>query len=434
MYPRDDVDRVREAADLLELASEVTTMRLRGSQYFGRCPFHEERTPSFCIDRARGVFHCFGCGAGGDVLTFYRRLTGASFHKALQALAERFQLALPGQGSPCNPVTELLSVLDAAAGYYTECLEQPRGGPARDYLDRRRVPREIREAYRLGFSPPDGSSLQRALGTQFGNEVLIASGLARRSSSDRQAPLDLFRNRILFPITDEAGRVVGFGGRLLDGDGRGPKYLNSPNTSVFSKSRSFFGLSQALSALRRSRRVFLVEGYFDALAMSAASAEPALGIMSTSLHPEQIRRLAQLVQTVVLLLDGDRAGRKAAAAMAPALLRAEMTVLQSFLPDGLDPASVREAQGDSALQAICGAAEDVVLGSLRVLGETRELSEEIAAIRSLLQLVCSVPDDARRLAYARRVAGDLGLPPEGFLKLVLRQPGYASPELIDGAP
>jgi len=148
-------------------------MSLRGSRFIGRCPFHEERTPSFHVDTVRGVFYCFGCGAGGDALTFYRRLTGASFREALQALAERFQVAAPGQGSPGSPVSELLAALDAAAGYYAECLEQPRGASARSYLDRRQVPMAIREVYRLGFAPPDAQGLQDVLSARFGEEILL---------------------------------------------------------------------------------------------------------------------------------------------------------------------------------------------------------------------------------------------------------------------
>jgi len=426
MNPRDDIDRIREAVDLLELASEVTAMCVRGSQYVGRCPFHEERTPSFSVDRVRGVFHCFGCGAGGDAITFYRLLTGASFRQALQELAQRFQVAATLQARPGRAPTELLSALDAATGYYCDCLEQPGGTPARDYLDRRQVPKAIREAYRLGFSPPGGRSLQDALGARFGVEILSASGLVRPSRVGEAVLLDLFRDRIMFPISDEAGRVVGFGGRRIEDGGRGPKYLNSPNTAVFSKSRSFFGLAQALPALRRSRRVFLVEGYFDVLAMAAASAGPALGLMSASLQAEQVRGLARQVREVVLLLDADGAGRRAAAAMTPSLLRAEITVLEAHLPIGLDPAALRETQGDPPLQAVCGAAEDVVLASLRRLREAGDLAQETEAIRFLLQFVRAVPDDARRLAYAGRIARDLGLPPDALFELVLRQPSGAA--------
>jgi DNA primase len=417
MYPREFVDRVRRAADLLELASEVTQLRPRGSQYYGRCPFHEETTPSFAIDRERRVYHCFGCGAGGDALDFYRRSTGATFPEALRALAGRYRIPLPLPAKNPPDRLPLLEALAAATDYYVECLKRPDGAKARAYLERRRIPPAVADAYRIGYAPPAWRGCLEALSGRFAVEALQASGLVRRSKSGRGL-IDTFRDRILFPIADESGNVLAFAGRALVDGSRSPTYANTPNTSAFRKGTCLFGWPQAMPTLRKSRRVFLVEGYFDVLAMAASSAGPALGLMGTALRPEQAGTLARRVREVVLLLDGDRAGREAAFAIAPALLRAQLSVLLAHLPDGADPASLREDEGDAALLSACESADDVIWDALRRFSVADDLTEETKAIESLLTLIGAMPDPALRLAYSRRTARTLELPLKDLLAIL----------------
>jgi DNA primase len=301
------VDRVREAVDLVEIVSEVVELRRAGTSYKGLCPFHQEKTPSFVVHPDRQLYHCFGCGAGGDVFSFVMATQGLTFPEALQELARRAGIRLPAaRGS--RGAEELERVVEAAQAFFVETLRGRQGAAARAYLERRGIPPEIQEAYGVGFAPPGWRHLTEHLARRFPMEALVAAGVTVRPEGGKN-PYDRFRNRITFPVRRPSGRVVGFGARALGEEE--PKYLNSPEGALYRKSDLLFGLSQAREALRREKVGILVEGYFDVLGLARAGIGSAVAPCGTALTPRQGAILKRSAPRWILFFDGDPAGLKA---------------------------------------------------------------------------------------------------------------------------
>ena len=274
---------LRSAADIVEVISDHTTLKKAGRSWKGLCPFHNERTPSFTVDRDKGLYHCFGCGAGGDVIRFVREIDRLDFPEAVEALASRFGVSIPRRqrrGPVDDRRDRLYEALSAAQRFYAERLGRP-GNAAARYLEERGVPAEMAKSLGLGFAPDAWDSLSKALGGGFPEDLLIEAGLLQ-ARSEAKGAYDRFRDRLLFVVRDDRGRTVGFGGRALSPDGE-PKYLNSPESPVFSKKRLLYGLFDAREAIRRRDRVVLVEGYFDHLALVRAGIAETVASMGTAL-------------------------------------------------------------------------------------------------------------------------------------------------------
>ena len=352
-YTADSKERVRDAIDFVELVGARTELRKSGARrYSGLCPFHDERTPSFGIDPVEKLYHCFGCGEGGDVFKFVMETEGLDFQSALEALAERAGVELeaeeedPRAAARRGRESRLLELLDRTATYYLRVLWESReAADARAYLLGRGLSEATLRQFRVGYSPSAWDTvLNASRRAGFKNEEVNAAGLSMRGREGRL--YDLFRGKIMFPLADARGRVHGFGARAMR-DGQGPKYVNTREGEVFSMGRQLFGLDQARAAASRAGSVVLAEGYTDVIALHQAGFGNAVGVMGTALTAEQAREISRLASVVLLCLDADAAGQQAAVRAAAVLPeRLELRVVP--LPAGSDPADIVGEEGGAA--------------------------------------------------------------------------------------
>ncbi len=319
---RDDAIRtIRERASLVEVVSDVVALRRRGRSFVGLCPFHTEKTPSFTVSEERGFFHCFGCGEHGDVFAFVMRIESQPFPDTVRRVASRFGLPVPEDDGGGRPRGEpLVAVNAAAAAFFQSELAGEGGARARAYLADRGVGEEAVRRFGLGYAPPNGEALVRHLrGRGFPIEDCLTAGLVLRRDRPGASGglLDRFRDRLMFPIADPTSRIVAFGGRILPGrpvsDDPPPKYLNSPESPLFRKGHTVYGLCQARDAIRQTGRVIVVEGYLDVIALAEAGVAEVVAPLGTALTVDQLRVLRRFTERVIACFDGDTAGRRAAA-------------------------------------------------------------------------------------------------------------------------
>ncbi|HEX2643683.1 MAG TPA: DNA primase, partial [Thermoanaerobaculia bacterium] len=353
------VQAVRDAVDIVALASDHTRLRKAGRRYQGLCPIHKEKTPSFSVDPVQGLFYCFGCGAGGDAIKLHMQVTGDDFPAAIEALATRYGIPLPSRMEKAGgrPERNLDGALQAAAEYFADQLRK--SAEARAYLERRQIPAELIERFGLGYAPDGWRNLVQALHPRIPMADLEAAGLAGRSEKRQGEPFDRFRHRLMFPIHSPTGHLVGFGGRTLGDDPA--KYINTAETDRFHKGFLLYGLSQGKREIRESGRAVLVEGYFDVIGTVACGVEGAVAGMGTALTPEQAKLLSRYAEEVVVAYDGDNAGQNAFRRALPLLLGEGLGVRRASFPAGHDPDSLRLAEGSAAVVAAFDAAEDAVM-------------------------------------------------------------------------
>ncbi len=418
---RELVQAVRDAVDIVGIASEHTKLARKGRDWQGTCPLHKEKTPSFHVDADRGLFYCFGCGAGGDAIKLHMLLSGDDFPGAIESLALRYGIPIRERHQRARrDEPDLEGALGAAEEYFLDRLRA--AAPPRAYLAERRIPPELVERYGLGYAPDGWTGLYDALKGRVRERDLEAAGLIRRSS--RGTFIDSFRNRLMFPIHNPSGRLVGFGGRTL-GDDKA-KYVNTAETDRFHKGELLYGLFQSRREIRDSGRAVLVEGYFDVLGAAASGVDGALATMGTALTPEQSRLLARYAEEVVIAYDGDEAGERAHRRALPLLLAVGMAVYRAPFPAGHDPDSLRLAEGPEAVARAVSGAPDAVLAEIERLTPSRARREPRLQARSasdLGELLGRIPDPVLRFSYGRRAAERLDLPVELLLQ---RVPGAAA--------
>ncbi|MER3456580.1 MAG: DNA primase [candidate division GAL15 bacterium] len=403
---------VRARTDIVDLVSAYVTLRKQGRRYVGLCPFHTEKTPSFSVDRERGLFYCFGCGAGGDVFEFVMRVQGVSFPEALRELARR--AGVPLEEAPEHRREEWerwLRALDGAATFFERSLAHPETGRlAREYLERRGVdPATVRE-FRLGYAPDGWDFLFRYLSGQ-GYEPQLLEKLGLVHPRQDGGWYDTFRHRLMLPIFDLQGRPVAFGGRALR-DLDHPKYLNSRDSPLFSKGRTLYGLHLAREALHRSGRAVIVEGYMDLLTCHRYGITEAVATLGTALTPEQAALLRRHCQLVVLVFDSDEAGRRAVERALPVLEASGLEARTAVLPEGLDPDAFLRAHGreefrrrlDQALPLV----EFALEASLRRHPRTPE--GKVRVVDEVLPLVASIRHDVARSEHIAQLSQRLGIP------------------------
>ncbi|MHB8234422.1 MAG: DNA primase [Solirubrobacteraceae bacterium] len=359
LYTNESKDRVRDAVDFVELVSARTELRRAGPARFeGLCPFHDERTPSFGIDPGQKVYHCFGCQASGDVFTFVQETEGVDFKGALELLAERYNVELqreqedPREAERRKQRERLLELLSRTATYYERYLwESSEASRAREYLVGRGLSEEMLREFRVGFAP---SAWDRVLLASrrggFSVAELYATGLAQRSKQNGQ-PYDRFRSRIMFPLTDIRGRVLGFGARAMREDQR-PKYLNTSDNDVYHKGLHLYGADLARAHAARAGSVILCEGYTDAIALHQAGMHNAVGLMGTALTGDQVGELSRMAQTVLLALDADSAGQEAMLRASGLAAKRNLELRVVPLPAGADPADLIQNEGADAMAAL----------------------------------------------------------------------------------
>jgi DNA primase len=419
-YTPESKDRVRDAVDMIELVSARTELRRAGpSNYEGLCPFHEERTPSFGIDPGQKVYYCFGCQAAGDVFTFVQETEGVEFKAALELLADRCGIELereqedPKEAERRQRRERLLELLARTTAYYERCLwESQEARAAREYLEGRGLGEEILREFHVGYSP---SAWDRVLLASrrggFTEQELYETGLAQRSQENRQL-YDRFRSRIMFPLADVRGRVLGFGARAMR-DEQKPKYLNTSDNDVYHKGHHLYGAGLARIHATRAGEAILCEGYTDVIALHQAGLRNTVGLMGTALTAEQVRELARMSQTVLLALDADSAGQEAMlkAAGLAAKLKLELRVV--MLPAGTDPADLVQRDGAEAITAAVKDAVPFVRFRVeRVLdgGDHGSPEGRDRMVQELRPVFSMLAPGAMRLELTRLVSGRLELP------------------------
>lgn len=435
---------VKQAVDIVDVIGQVVPLRRSGNRHVGLCPFHREKTPSFHVDSSSQLYHCFGCGIGGDVLSFVMKYQNLPFIDAVRHLADRYHIALPeahasrgyypgASEAVRKEKEELYDVLRMSGDFFYSQLHHEKSGQiSREYLARRGLPAQVVEAERLGCAPAEWDSLCRHMKKSgVALELGIKAGLVARSAKDSTRFYDRFRNRLIFPIRDDRGRIVGFGGRILSSDAKGePKYLNSPETLVYQKGRMLYQMSRAREACREVRQVFLVEGYMDLLAFHAQGFYRVAATLGTALTVQQIRILAHMADEVVLAYDADDAGEKAMIRSLPLFLQESVPVSSILFPEGMDPDDFLRKRGLEAFKALVGKRQDLGMLAVRKAleswdGSTAGKSAVIAEMQSLFE---AVRQPLLRSEYLRLISDRLGLSE----KTVERQLGYGRKHLPKG--
>ncbi len=353
-------EKVLESTDIVELIGEVVALRRRGKEHVGLCPFHDDHTPSLNVSPGKQIFKCFSCGAGGDALRFVQLYRRVEFREALRILAERAGIEFGEAGADsarASALRELRAVLEWAREHFERNLASKAGRAALEYALGRGLSREAISRFRLGYAPDRWDDLLAA-GRRAGlrEAMLVRAGLV--ISSENEKTYDRFRNRLMFPICDRAGRCVGFGGRTLGNDPA--KYLNSPENDLFQKSRVLFGLDQARSAISRKREALVVEGYLDAILLHQFGFDNAVATLGTALTDGHVRSLRGLADSIVLCFDSDEAGQRAADRALETALRSGVTVRVVIMSEGKDPAECLLAAGADGFTAHLHSALDAL--------------------------------------------------------------------------
>jgi DNA primase len=420
-FTKESIDRVKDAVDMVELVASRTELRRAGGRYVGLCPFHDERTPSFSVNVDQKLYHCFGCGEGGDAIGFVQQTEALDFPGAVEFLASRYSIELVREEE--DPQAEerrrrrdrLLKLLERVTVFYERYLwDAAEAEPARRYLEGRGLGQEILRDFRIGYAPKAWDRVMLAAQRDgFSEQELASAGLGRRG---RQGGFgDLFRGRIMFPLADARGRVLGFGARAMRDD-QGPKYMNTPEGELYHKRRQLFGIDRARAPIAKERQVIVVEGYTDVLALHAGGVAQSVAIMGTALTPEQFAELARAAGqdgTVMLALDADRAGLDAMLRAARAAEEKRIDLMVVELPEGQDPADLVAAGGPEAFTRLLDRAISVPEFQTRRLLAEADLSTPHGrdrALDGLRPILAGVRRPATRDHLVRYVADKLDVP------------------------
>jgi DNA primase len=424
VIPEEKIAEIRERTDIVALVQEFVPLKRVGASFKGLCPFHSEKTPSFYVHPQRQFYHCFGCQASGDAIGFLMKVEGSSFPETLRTLAERAGVEIPVMDAQADAAYKrarereerLVAVMESAAGFYVRMMtEHPLGSMAREELERRGITEETAREFRLGYAPHGWDSLLKFL-EEKGHDIRDAETLglvaARKSGTGHY---DRFRHRLLFPITDLAGRIVAFSGRILDPPEdeplesrieQGAKYVNSPEGPLYKKGEILFGLYEGRVIARREGWILVCEGNFDLLALHQAGFKNAVAPMGTALTENHTKLIRRFADRAVLLFDGDKAGKKAVRASAPLLTRAGIGAKVATLPPGDDPDTYLRERGGEALRKLVDSAPGIVehLIDDAARQAAGDASEKGRAIGELGPVLASVDNPVERGLYVERVA------------------------------
>jgi DNA primase len=411
LYARELIDQIRHAADIVQVVQEYVPLRKAGTTYKGLCPFHGERTPSFTVNRDKGFFHCFGCGQGGDVFKFVELQEGVGFQDAVKRVAARCGITLPEAPSSPEAHAEeaereaLLKAHELARTFYAEQLAGSAGAAARDLLKRRDVRSEAVETFGIGYAPASRDLLIRHLRQQgFSPAQLVRGGLAFQR--DDGSIVDRFRQRLLFPIHREGGSVVAFGGRAM-ADDQVPKYLNSPETPLYTKGRVLYGLHLSKHAIRKAGSVVMMEGYFDVIQAWQGGVAHTVASSGTALTPAQAQTLRRFASKVILSFDADGAGQNAAAKSGDLLVSEGFQVSVALLPEGEDPDTfVRRYGGDAYREKVEQARPylDFVLDRAAARHNVKDPTGRVAFLNEMLAVAARIPEALARDQFADRLS------------------------------
>ncbi len=437
LISNDSLEQVKQAVDIVEVISAHTDLRRQGARWVGLCPFHEERTPSFSVDAQEKLYHCFGCGVGGDTIKFVEEREGLGFADAVELLADRYGVELEREKE--DPRAEakraqrrrLEELLARGATFYSSFLwDSDEAGKAREYLAGRGLGEEVLRTFGVGYAPSAWDQLLlRGQRAGFKIEELRGVGLVQRGRSGGE--YDRFRERIMFPIRDRRGRVLGFGGRAMRSD-QGAKYVNTAETDFFHKSQMLYGIDVAKNAIAKAGRAVVVEGYTDVLGLHQAGVEEAVGVMGTSITDEQVAALSGMVEEVVLALDADSAGQEAMLRAQRVAAGRKMRLLVAAMPAGEDPAEMVAAEGGAErfLDLLAGAVELSAFRVGLVLDgtDTGSPAERDRALAEVAPVLAGMGESVSRDDLVRKVAERLDLEPAMVMgRVVASQPTAGGP-------
>jgi DNA primase len=417
----DSINQVRNAADMIAEVGRYTDLRRAGGQMMGLCPFHDESSPSFSVQPQDKLYHCFGCGVGGDIFEFVMEKEGLGFSEAVEALADRYGVELereeedPRADARRQARQRLQQLLERAAGYYSNYLwgESKEAGKARDYLAGRGLSEEVLKAFGVGFAPSAWDKILVA-GQRAGFSVPEMASVGLVQKGRQGGDYDRFRSRIMFPIRDARGRTLGFGGRAMRDD-QGAKYVNTAETDFFHKSEILYGLDRARASMAKANRAVVVEGYTDVLALHQAGLDGAVGVMGTAITPQQVQTLSGLVGEVALALDADAAGENA-------MLRAQrvagdrrMRLRVVEMPKGVDPAELMAEEGGAerfrGLVEASGELVDFQVGLVLARTDISSPVERDQALAEIAPILAGMEEGASQAELVRQVADRLDLEP-----------------------
>jgi DNA primase len=421
LYTKDSIDKVKDTVDMVELVGARTDLRRVGTRFTGICPFHEERTPSFSVNAEHKLYHCFGCGASGDSIRFVQEVEGLDFKQAVEALAERYNVELKREQE--DPAAErrrerrerLLKLVQRATDYYARYLwDSKEAAVARDYMAGRGLEEQVLRDFRVGYAPSAWDKVTVAAQRDgFTREEIAAAGLGQRGRGG-SGFYDSFRARIMFPLADSRGRVVGFGARAVRAEQQ-PKYVNTREGELYEKRRQLFGIDLARGPAAKRGRILVVEGYTDVLALHQAGLNETVAIMGTSITPDQVTLLSQTTSSVFLALDADPSGQEAMlrASRVAADRKVELQVVE--MPEGTDPAELVSGSGAEAFTELLGSASSVVEFQIRRVLADSDLQSPRGrdrAFDSVRPLIATADSPATRDHLVRYVADKLDLAPE----------------------
>jgi DNA primase len=437
LISEESLERVKQAVDIVEVISAHTDLRRQGARWVGLCPFHEERTPSFSVDAQEKLYHCFGCGAGGDTIKFVEEKEGLGFAEAVELLADRYGVELqreredPRAEARRQQRRRLGDLLDRVAAFYLNFLwGAPEAEKARAYLAERGLGEEALRAFGVGYAPSAWDTvLVRGQRAGFSVEELRAVGLAQRGRGGGE--YDRFRERIMFPIRDRRGRTIGFGGRAMRSD-QGAKYVNTAETDFFHKSRVLYGIDLAKEAIAKAGRAVVVEGYTDALALHQAGVGEALAVMGTAITEEQVATLSGMVDEVVMALDADAAGQEAMLRAQRVAAGRRVRLRVAAMPAGEDPAEMIAGEGGAErFRTLVEEAVELPAFQVGLVLERTDVAspaERDRALAEVAPILAGMGETASRDDLVRRVAGRLDLEPALVMgRLTAAQPTSGGP-------
>ncbi|VAX27517.1 DNA primase [hydrothermal vent metagenome] len=423
--PENIIDEIRSRSDIVEIVSEVVVLKKAGKYFKGLCPFHSEKTPSFTVSPDKQIYHCFGCATGGNVFKFLMETQSLPFVEAVKILASKVNVVIP---SPRKNATEsrqekeretLLKSNRRAAEYFTATLDHPqKGKKAREYLESRSFTGEILSKYQLGWSTPNWQDLMNALGQKFSHRDLENAGLIKQKDGGSSSNYyDRFRARLMIPLQDLYGNVIGFGARII-GEGE-PKYLNSPETPLYKKGRVLFGMHLAKQPMRQQKQAILVEGYFDQIRAHQKGILNVVATCGTALTPEQAGLLKNHVNSVVLVFDSDSAGKLAAQRGYQVLLEKDLSVKIGHLPKGHDPDSyIQEFGPENFLQFIENAKPFIesYIDDASNSGNLESPAGRMEVVNQVLPLLAKVKNNLERSEWVRYLSEKAGVDDNALLK------------------
>jgi DNA primase len=424
--PDETIEEIRATADIVDVAGDYVQLKRSGSRYKGLCPFHNEKTPSFSVDPEQNLYYCFGCQAGGDVFKFVQEIEGVGFLEGARILAERYGIPIPEDEVDTEAANERESILHAlrfaARFFYRQLTQTDRGRPALDYLKGRGFRAKTITKFGLGYAPDSWEALLNAAeDEQIDPETLEKAGLVIERK-DGSGYYDRYRNRVIFPLFSHIGKVLGFAGRILDGDSDQPKYINSPETKVYHKKEVLYGLYQGKRSIRKEEEVLLVEGYTDVISLYQAGIQNVVASSGTALTPEQVQMLDRYAKRVLMLYDADEAGGRAAVRAMDLALEEGMGAYAVELPDGEDPDSyVQERGGEAFTEHVADARQDLPTfryARARRQGQLDTPEDRVEVQRDIMESIARIPDPNLRREYVVRTSDVVEVPDADLFRML----------------